>query len=178
MIIVDSARDSTIVIIKKAAMKKVLYFSFIFVVLISLLQGCTSTKIVSNKETGFTKNLRKFFIFINNTQDSKSFWKAMADKLREEFTHRGIESVSYQRDPLSLETDEDFNKKISDYAPEALLIIKQTVTSGDWRVGDYELSLIDGETKKSVWKSTLKIHSTGAIYMSNACYRKLKSNYQ
>jgi hypothetical protein len=155
-------------------MRKIFYYSFIFLVLITLFQGCTSAKMVSNKEIGFTKKPKKIFIFINHTKDSKSFWKSMAVKLGDEFTRRGIETVIYMRDPLSLETEDDFNKKISDYAPEALLIIKQTVTSGDWRAGDYELSLVDGETKKPVWKSQLNIHATGSVYMSNAVIDSLK----
>ncbi|MEP6949593.1 MAG: hypothetical protein ABI863_09985, partial [Ginsengibacter sp.] len=130
-------------------MKKSLYFLFIFLMPIISLLDCTSAKIVSNKDVGFNKKLKKIFVFINATKDSKSFWKGMADRLTNEFKQRGIESVFYLRDPLSLETDEDFSKKVSAYGPDGLLIIKQTVTSGDWRVGDYELSIIDGETKKS-----------------------------
>ena len=129
---------------------------------------------VSNKDVGFNKKFTRIFVFINSTKDSKTFWKAMGERLTNEFTQRHIESVVYVRDPLSLETDDDFSKRVSAYAPQGLLIIKQTVTSGDWRIGDYELSLIDAATKKPVWKSQLNVHATGAVYMTNAVVESTK----
>ncbi|WDF78130.1 hypothetical protein PQ469_30045 [Mucilaginibacter sp. KACC 22773] len=127
-----------------------------------LLQACVTAKIASNKQADYTKKPKKIFILLNGAKASKYFFVEFTRSLQLKLTEKKIESTMYIRDELSLDSEGDINKKITEFNPEALLVMKQTVshtTNNYVDGGTFEISLIDGETKKTVWKSVFEIYS-------------------
>lgn len=68
-----------------------------------------------------------------------------------------VETESHVYNELSLESEESRIQEIKNYNPEAILLIRQTVTGID---NAFELTLIDATSKKPVWKSEIST-STG-----------------
>ncbi|RVT98055.1 hypothetical protein EOD41_18380 [Mucilaginibacter limnophilus] len=122
-----------------------------------IFQACGTVKISSNKQADYTKKPRKIFIMSDCAKEGSSFCNFLSGGLQREFINKGIQADFYMRDPLSLDTETDINKKISSYEPDAVLLIRQTVAG--YSVGTYELTLIDGQTKKNVWKSEVSTES-------------------
>ena len=145
-------------------MKLCFSFPFKFILLVFLLQSCVTAKITSVKDINYTKKPARIFILVNNSNDTKTFWNESATEMVKGLKGKGVEAVSYVKSNLSLDSEGDINKKINDYNPEAVLIIRQTVTSGSWRGGQYELTLTVPEEmdKKNVWKCQFEPRNEGA----------------
>jgi len=135
-------------------MKKTIYLFFV-TVLAFLFQSCATVNMASNKSDSYNKQPKKIYIVANFNKDDRIFCNGLIAGLKDNFTKRGIQSDSYLRDALSLESDDDINKKANEYNPEAVLLIQQTLTGGGRAT--FELTLIDGETKKRVWKGAFDI---------------------
>ncbi len=158
--------------IQPYTMKKNLILLSLF--LVTCLQACVTVKIDSNKEASYTKKPKKIYILISGAKQAKIFCQAFSDGLQSKFNEKGIQSESYVYNPLSLETDSDIDKRINQYSPEALLVIKQKQvhsTNGGVDGGTFELSLIDGATKKPVWKSELDVY--GQMGMDDALEKSI-----
>lgn len=126
---------------------------------IVLLQSCATVKMTSNKQAGYTKQPKRIYIMASCSKEGELFCRNLGDGLKKDFTNRGIASEFYLRSALALDTEEDISKKLNDFKPEAALFIRQTVTGGGQ--GTYELTLVDGETKKNVWKSEVITSTDG-----------------
>jgi hypothetical protein len=135
-------------------MKRNLYLASVLIFLL-ISQSCSTVNIASNKQQGYNKQPKKIYIVINCDKTTNVFCSGLVNRLKSKFTEKDIQSESYVKDPLSLESEEELTKKISSYSPEAVLMIQQTVTGGSRCT--FELTLIDGETKKHVWKSELDV---------------------
>jgi hypothetical protein len=135
-------------------MKNDFYLVPIFI-FVFICQSCSTVNIASNKQEGYNKQPKKIYVVVNCDKNTNVFCSGLVNGLKNKFTEKGIQSDSYIHDPLSLQTQEEINKKVTSYGPEAILMIQQTVI-GDGR-GTFELTLIDGETNKPVWKSEFEI---------------------
>ncbi|WP_073400767.1 hypothetical protein [Mucilaginibacter sp. OK098] len=143
--------------------------------IIILLQSCISTKIASNKGTDYIKQPKKIFILMNNAKETNEFCSFLLAKLKRKLLEKGVQSDSYRRNPLSLETEKDIDSKINSYAPEALMVIQQKIihyTNGRVDGGTIEISLIDSETKKTVWKSEFEFYAM--FRMTDAVDKSIK----
>lgn len=143
-------------------MKRFIHLS-LTVTLAFLFQSCATVNIESNKLDSYNKQPKKIYIIANFNKDDKIFCSGLVSGLKDSFTKKGVQCDSYLRDALSLETDDDVNRKASNYGPEAVMLIQQTVTGGG--KATFELTLIDTETKKRVWKGAFDI-STDNYYSS------------
>ena len=148
-------------------MNKKSHFALIFPVLLLtvVLQSCSSARIVSNKDGNYTKKLKKVYVIVSSAKNVSHFDDRLLTALTDQIKLKGIFADGFARNPLSLETEEDINRKINKYDPDALLLIKQTqitYINGGAGGGTFEITLIDKETKKNVWKSTLNLQ--GAWY--------------
>lgn len=135
-------------------MRKIIYL-FLATVLAFLFQSCATVNMASNKSESYNKQPKKIYIVVNFNKDHKIFCNGLIAGLKNDFTQKGIQSDSYMHDALSLASDEDINKKANDYNPEAVLLIQQTLTGGGRAT--FELTLIDSETKKRVWKGAFEV---------------------
>lgn len=112
---------------------------------------------------------------MNNAKETNEFCSVFLARLKRKLLEKGVQSDSYRRNPLSLETEKDIDSKIDNYAPEALMVIQQKVihsTNGRVDGGTIEISLIDGETKKTVWKSEFEFYAM--VRMTDAVDRSIK----
>lgn len=133
---------------------------------ILLLQSCVSAKIESNKQANYTKQPKKIFLLINSTRETNLFCKSFTNILSVKLKKRGVENTVYIKNPLTLDTEKDINDKINAYAPEALMIFKQTemhTTNGGFDGAKFEISLIDKDTQTVAWKSVMDIYGTMGI---------------
>ncbi len=135
-------------------MKRITYL-FSVTVLAFLIQSCATINMASNKSESYNKQPKKIYIVANFNKDDRTFCNGLVAGLKNNFTQKGIQSDSYMHDALSLESDEDINKKANDYNPEAVLLIQQTLTGGGRAT--FELTLIDSATKKHVWKGAFEV---------------------
>ena len=135
-------------------MKRPLYLIFILLVMVSL-HSCTTVNIIANKQSSYSKKPKKIYIVGNCTKNANVFCTGLINGLKKNLTDRGIVSDGFVSDPLSLETEQDINKKIMMFNPEAVLRIQQT--SNGTTIGVFELTLIDSESSKNVWKGELQI---------------------
>ncbi|UOE47709.1 hypothetical protein MTO98_25185 [Mucilaginibacter sp. SMC90] len=123
-----------------------------FIAIIMLLQSCATVNINSNKDPNYTQKPKKIYIEIKCKKDMRPFGQGLANGLKTDFESKGVSSISQLYDDLDLESAENLEKKVSDYAPDAVFLIKQTVY-GDQST--FELGLIDSKTKKFFWKSEI-----------------------
>jgi hypothetical protein len=140
--------------------KSPLAITILLLLFILALQSCSSARIVSNKDVNYNRKLKKIYVFISSAKDVDHFDDRLLISLTDKIKLKGVFCEGFVRNPLSLETEEEINKKIDKYNPEALLLIKQTQVTyinGGPGGGIFEITLIDGETKKNVWKSSLNL---------------------
>lgn len=136
------------------------------VLIICSLQSCFSAKIESSKQAGYNEKLYKVYIIVNGAKETKNFSQTFFTGLKAKLREKNIQSNGFLRDPLSLDTEEDVLKKINDYDPQALLVIKQThitYTNGTVTDAKLDLTLIDGKTQKPVWKGLAKVYGAFGI---------------
>lgn len=128
--------------------------------LILILQSCYSARIVSNKDVNYSKKLKRIYVIVNIPKNVDHFNDRLLTTLINKIKEKGVITDGFARNPLSLETEEDINKKIDQYDPEALMVIKQTYITymnGGPGAGVFEITLIAKEAKKPIWKSTLNL---------------------
>lgn len=149
--------------------------SLLLIIIIIIIQSCISTKITSNKGADYTKQPKKIFILMNNAKETNEFCSVLLARLKKKLLEKGVQSDSYRRNPLSLETEKDIDSKINNYAPEALMVMQQKIiysTNGRVDGEKLEISLIDDETKKTVWKSEFEFHAM--LRMTDAVDKSIK----
>jgi hypothetical protein len=140
--------------------KKILY---LFLPFLMLFFSCAQ-KIVSNKAADYNKKPKKIFVLTTYSKDGKAAGDEFSFALQQQFKLKNIACTGYEHDELSLDTEEDINKKISAYAPEGILSITQTGTDYNSGDGIFLLTLIDAQTKKSVWKSIINVSVSGIYH--------------
>ncbi|RVT98054.1 hypothetical protein EOD41_18375 [Mucilaginibacter limnophilus] len=158
-------------------MKKILLLACTVIVL--CLQACISANIQSNKQATYTRQPKKVYFIVNAGSESKKFTANFINSLQKALMAKGIENNGHQYDPLSLDSNEDIEKRINGYDPEALLIIKQTrvtMMNGGAGAGVFEVGLVDKETKKQVWKGVLDV--TGPFTMPETASKAVKTLMQ
>lgn len=140
--------------------KKISFALFAILLQALLFSSCVTTKIVSNKDASYTKKLKKIYIICNLGKDESNFNERLFDTLKNNLLRNKIAVEGFIRNPVALETDQDIIKKINDYDPDALMVVKQThVTyiNGGPGAGKFEVSLIDKLTQKSIWKAEIDL---------------------
>lgn len=133
--------------------------------LLFIVQSCSTVNIASNKEQGYTKRPKKVYAVVTCNTRAGVFCDGLVKGLQEKLSAKGISFESSKHTSLSLETDDDLNKKIDLFNPDAILMIRQSI-SGD-EMGTFELTLQDVETKKNVWKSELNVSADAYTSIDN-----------
>ena len=136
------------------------------ILLVIFLQSCFTAKIESHKQEGYNQKLQKIYLIVNGAKESKTFSDGLLSGLNTKFKEKNVLTEGFVRDPLSLDTDEDIQKRIDDFNPDGLLILKQTrisYTNNAITGGTFELTLIDGKTKKPVWKGLVDVFGSLGI---------------
>tara|TARA_R110002167_G_scaffold177533_1_gene377330 strand:- start:80 stop:619 length:540 start_codon:yes stop_codon:yes gene_type:complete len=140
-----------------------------------LLSSCVTSKITSNKLPGFDEKISKLFILVKGSDSSKSFFQSFVFSLRKELNEKNVELRSHYFSPLSLETENDVEIKISDFGPNLIMSINQTEsrqtinTNGfgnnafGWGFnngynsgGTFDVKIFQPNSKKPVWRANLK----------------------
>jgi hypothetical protein len=134
-------------------MSRGLYFLSILFLLI--FQSCSTVDIVSNKQPEYNKQPKKIFIIVSCNKDADFLCKGLIHGLTKKLAQKGVQADGYMLNSLSLDSEENRNKRIKSYNPEAILTIQQGLTINGRRV--FELTLIDYESGKNVWKSEFEV---------------------
>ncbi|HTI57421.1 hypothetical protein [Mucilaginibacter sp.] len=140
--------------------------SYLYLVAVILLsQSCSTVNIASNKKADYNKQPKKIYIVADCNKDAGTFCKNFTEGLKNNLSLKGITCDAYVRNQLSFESEEDINKKIAAYNPEAALMIHQTQTGGG--ANTFEFTLIDKDTQKPVWKCELEVSIDSYTSMEN-----------
>ena len=129
------------------------------------IQSCSTVKIASNKDLGYTTQPKRIYVLVICDTKMTTFSDELIRRFQEKLTAKGIQSASSKRNTLSLETDEDLNKHLETFKPDAILTIKQTVSGIE--MGTFELTLADASTRKNVWKSELDVSADSYTSVNN-----------
>ncbi len=119
------------------------------------LQSCYTVNIASNKLNTYTKKPKRFYIIEVCDNTTNVFCNGLFNGLINKLQQNGVKVDGIIQNSLSLESDIDINKKISSFNSEVVLKIVQTGTGSG--KGVFEITLIDLETKKNVWKGDFDI---------------------
>ena len=144
-------------------------FTLSVIALLLVMQSCVTAKIESNKDASYTKQPKRIFILVNTASQATDFTTDFIAGFQKKLIIKGVTSSSYTHTALSFETNDDVNKKITDYSPDAVLIIKQIEVHSTNKMvdgGKFEISLLDYESKKKVWKSDFDVY--GSMGLSSA----------
>lgn len=139
-----------------------------------LLHSCVTAKIESNKDASYTKHPKNIFILVNTASEASGFTANFLYGLRQKFGAKGIASTVHIRKALSFETEEDVNKMVTDYGPDAVMLIKQSeVHSTNNMVdgGKFEITLLDFSTRKPIWKGDFSV--TGSMGLLQAVQKSV-----
>jgi hypothetical protein len=140
-----------------------------------LLSSCVTSKITSNKLSGFDEKISKLFITVKGSDSSKSFFQSFVVSLRKKLKKKNVELRSHYYSPLSLETENDVEIKISDFGPNLIMSINQTESiqtinnsgfgnntfgwgfnNGYNTGGTFDVKIFQPNSTKPVWRANLK----------------------
>lgn len=82
--------------------------------------------IESNKAPDFSEKITKLYILIKETDNAKAFMYPFFKGFEAHLAEKNIPFQEYFQDALSLETDEDVDKKIQEYGPNLIMVISQS----------------------------------------------------
>lgn len=134
----------------------------LFLVLVILLQSClVQTKLVSNKQTGYKGKPARIYITIAGSLNTNNFCDGVLAGLIQKFKEKNITSDGQDSFGLSEQTKADFAKGISDFKPDASLMINLQEILGKSHGpagGTFELVLTDSRTRAKVWTGTMDVN--------------------
>ena len=144
---------------------------------VCFLMGC-STKIASNKATDFSEKITKLFIIVKGTETSQSFLDKLTENFGAHLAENGIPYQKFQMEALSLESEEDIQKKVVEFGPNLVMMISQTesrrTTNGGFSPGfngpgfgfgggtsavtgaTFDIKLYRPGSQNPVWRGNLK----------------------
>ncbi|ASU34980.1 hypothetical protein [Mucilaginibacter xinganensis] len=142
-------------------MSKNLFPKSFLLLIIIILQSCVSAKITSNKDANYTRQPKRIYLMMNGSKKANDFCVGFVRGFQNKLEEKGVKTSLYISDSLSLLDNDDINKKIDEFSPEAVMIISQKeVHSTNNMVdgGNFELTLVDRNTKKNVWKGEFDVY--------------------
>jgi hypothetical protein len=149
----------------------------IFLSLILLvLTSCVTSKITSNKSPNFNEKIEKLFITVKGSDNTKSFFQSFVVEFRKKLNEKNIKSKSHYFSPLSLESENEIDDKISNYNPKLIMTINQTESrqtinnnnngfgwgntgwgnTGLNTGGTFDVKIFQPNSKNPVWRANLK----------------------
>ena len=137
--------------------------------LLVFLTSCATANLTSNKASWYTKKLSKTYVIANTAKQAETFTRALCKELLFLFEDNSVESDFEIRNPLSLDSEQDVEDRINEFNPDQLILIKQTSlhsTNGLVDGGQFEISIIEKESKKVVWKGLLDVYGQFGMEMS------------
>ncbi len=144
--------------------------TFILAPLILLLfYGCATTSITANKADWYNQRLSRVFIYLNTPKEAEKYSEKLAAGILSEFRQNRTEGESSIRNPLSLEPEAEILEKINEYKPHQLMFIQLTAletTNGILTGGNFEVTIIDNETEKIIWKAIIDAHGNYGLSTS------------
>jgi hypothetical protein len=134
-------------------------------VLVSFLFFISCVSIRSTVRPGYSANIEKVFIIPYAGQEgSKRFMEGLGENLTSKFAVIGITSMVHNYDDMNPTEKEILKSKISEFNPNAILQIVQTVKqyynnapSG----GVFELTMYEPGDSAYFWKANLKTSTGG-----------------
>lgn len=156
-----------------------------------VITSCATSKITSNKAPDFNEKITKLFIMIKGTDSAEPFFKLFENQLSNFLNIKEIESKTHYFDPLSLESENDVNEKISDYKPNLIMVINQTESRqimnsngfgwgfGPTNIGGtFDIKIFQPNSKNLIWRGNLTADGqfgleTSAIKASDKLIKKL-----
>ena len=148
--------------------------------LFSIFFSCTTVKITSNKSSYHNQKLDNVFVLLQSEAKASKFTKNCANKLMLAFKKHNIKGRYTQKNNLSLTTDKEYLQRINAFAPNQIMIFKQTAIN--FRAPNiintivFDIKIIDQKTSKTIWKSELNIYEQ--VGLENAVDKRLKKMIQ
>lgn len=144
--------------------------------LFSMFLSCTTVKITSNKSSNHNQKLENVFVLLQSEAKAAKFTNTFANKLMLAFKKHNIKGKFSQKNNLSLATDKEYLQQINTFAPNQIMVIKQTAIN--FRAPNiintivFDIKIIDQKTSKTIWKSELNIY--GQVGLEDAIDKSLK----
>ena len=144
--------------------------------LFSIFFSCTTVKITSNKSSNHNQKLDNVFVLLQSEAKAAKFTNTLANKLMLAFKKHNIKGKFSHKNNLSLATDKEYLQQISTFAPNQIMVIKQTAIN--FRAPNiintivFDIKIIDNKTSKTIWKSELNIY--GQVGLEDAIDKSLK----
>jgi hypothetical protein len=152
---------------------KNLKFAFFAIVMSVCFVSCATVSITSKSSDKLKGPYTKIFILVNRTARARGFIHGVDSVIEKEFAKRNIAVQIYVKGDLSLDTDKDINQKISDYQPDAVLVMNQTESvlaygiAYDGNEGEIEITLdiklLDVTGQDILWRANMKASANMGI---------------
>lgn len=134
-----------------------------------LLFSCTTTRLNSNKDPDFTRQIGSFHVIIRGSHSSDVYLYSLADYLREDLNKIGVKTTVERPNPLSLESEKEMLDRIARINPEALMVITQTevrqTVGGYSMIGQkangatLDIKLFQPNSDKPFWRANCRTDS-------------------
>lgn len=143
------------------------------VMLTLLILGCTLsscfTYIKSNKSPDFNETLKSVHVVMNMGKRASKFSNALQKKLKKEVANYEVEASFEEFSSLTLESRENFEKRINEMNVDALVIVGQTegvIGPGTFGVIPMavgltmEVTIVIPGTENPIWKASIDSDSS------------------
>jgi len=156
-------------------MKVFLHIVFATILLLPI-SSCVTSSVTSSKSDKVHGPYKRIFVVVSNSERSEKFIHGFIETLHKEMLIRNTESAYFVSGRLSTDAREEINQKISDFRPQAVLVIKQTAgliyngadigTASGFNGGEFDLRLFESSEQNMVW--TAKMSAFGEYGISTA----------
>lgn len=146
------------------------------VLLIAILNSCSTVKIASNKADEYTKKLNKVFVLTQSEAKALRITNSLSKKLMDAFKKHGIEGRFDSKNSLSLKTDSEYFNQVKIFNPNQLMIIKQTAIN--YRSPtiinaiSFDVQILEYASNKVIWKGELDVF--GQVGVESSIEKSLK----
>jgi hypothetical protein len=127
--------------------------------------ACVTSSVTSTKSENMHGPYKRIFVVISNSERAEKFISGFIESVKKEMQVRKTESAFFVSGRISKDTRNEINKKISDFQPEAVLVINQTTgliyngsnlgSGTGFNGGDFDLRLFVNGEDNLVWRGKL-----------------------
>ena len=133
--------------------------------LVSVLTGCSTEAIESNKASGYSKKINRLCVISHLSAANKKIGAAAEEAFTRRLSSLKMDYKYFTANPLATTEDaNNYNQAIKNYAPQAVLVLTMSrglVDKHGWYISmKVDASLYDESSQKTVWRATTDTIST------------------
>ncbi len=153
--------------------------------LLPILSSCVSTKIDSQRDESFVKEIKRVYVYSSVRMDEQALAQAFSQVILPQFGSYGIMARSQVRDPLALDEEGFVTDEVEAFNPDVILVLTQTNASATrtWNPGSmsfhdsaeavYDVSLYDPETDKRIWRAQISTSRDALMTSQEGAAKKI-----